>query len=474
MLKTLLKFNTVLGINERNHEYVRKYNNRSARLIADNKVLTKKTLREAEIPTPKTIKIIKNRKQLDQLDLESLPKSFVVKPVNGYEGSGIEIIYNRNKKGQYICAKSKKLLPEELIYHMRTILEGRYSHNYNPDHVLIEERIQPHHAFRVYTYKGTPDIRIVLFKRVPVMAMVRWPTIESHGKANLSQGAVGSGVDLSSGIVTNSIQEDKTGKIRLVEFVPGSKVRYSGFKIPYWNKILTYATKSADVTGLGFCAVDFLIDRKEGPMIVELNARPGLRVQIANQDGLKWRLEQVKKLKVKSTAHAIRLGKDMFGGEVEEEIEAIAGKSLIALNHPVKLYHKYKPTSITIKAKVDTGAGFSSIDPALARQLGFKDALKHFESFQPPEYFESFKEAKTWSHIHAHAIVQHPDITRVHIISSGNGFSCRAAVEVKIKVNDSRFHSEINIRDRSQLQYPMILGKKALKNFLIDPSKRMS
>src|SRR3989338_2660394 len=464
--------NRILGINERNFTYVRKYNSRVAALIADNKIITKEVLQKGDIPTTKIFKTIKNFKELENLDFSKLPTDFVIKPVKGVEGGGIEIIYNRDKSGHFIGTQSKRLTESGIKLFMTDILEGNFSHSYTPDQILIEERVKPHKKFRPFIYKGTPDIRVIIFRTVPIMAMIRWPTQDSNGKANLSQGAAASGIDLATGITTHTIKETKEGQIYFMDFVQGELVRYSGFKIPYWDKILTYSVKASKAAGLGFCAVDFLIDKEDGPLIVELNARAGLRIQLANQDGLKWRLEQVKHLQVKSIAHAIRLGKDLFGGQVEEEIEAIAGKKLISVIQPVKLYSKTGNKNVTIKAKVDTGAYYSSIDTEIAKELGYTDAINLFKSYEAPETMTTEAEAKKWkAKLHDILLEKEPSIVNTHTISSSNGHSYRIAIAVKCRIGDKPVDLEINIKDRSHLRFPMLLGRRDLKEFLIDPSK---
>ncbi len=463
----------ILGINERNFEYVKKYNSQDAQEIADDKLLTKQVLEAADVPVTTTLKVIKSHKQLRNFDFTTLPRSFVVKPVSGVEGGGIEIIFNRDKYGNYVCSGGKKISEDTLRTHISYILEGRFSHSYSPDIALIEERVQPHKKFRPYIYKGTPDIRVLVFRGVPTMAMIRWPTKESEGKANLSKGAVGSGIDLATGVTTHSMQEDARGRIHIVEYVNNSHVRYSGFRIPYWEKILVNAIKAARASGLGFVAVDFLIDRKNGPLIVELNARPGLRIQITNQDGLRWRLEQLRYLPVKSDVHAIRLGKDLFGGEVEEEIQAIAGKKLISLIQPVKLYHKNGIKSTIVKAKVDTGAGYSSIDTKLARELGFKKEIDAFNEYDIPKTFKNTEEARAMAQkLDEELLPEYPNIANTHVISSSSGVTMRISVNVTCKIQGQEYVIEANIRDRSHLKFPMILGKRALKHFLVDPSRK--
>ena len=44
---------------------------------------------------------------------------------------------------------------------------------------------------------------------------------------------------------------------------------------------------------MGYLGVDIVLDRKQGPMLLEANARPGLAIQIANGQGLIPRFEAV-------------------------------------------------------------------------------------------------------------------------------------------------------------------------------------
>lgn len=475
ILNTIKHRNKILGINQRNLAYIQPYNSQEAQHIADDKVLTKEILEKAEVPTTRILSLIKSARQLQKFNFELLPKSFVVKPVSGVEGGGIEIIFNKDKTGTYICTNGKKMDEETLRNHILNILEGRFSHNYLPDHCLIEERVQPHHRFRYYTYKGTPDVRILLFRRIPVMAMIRWPTKESEGKANASKGAVASGIDIATGITTHSLQEDSTGTMHRIEYVPGTHLRYSGFKIPYWERMLQYAVRAAKASGLGFCAADFLVDRELGPLLVEMNARPGLRIQVANQDGLKWRLEQVKKIPVKSDLHAIRLGKDLFGGEIEEEIQAIAGKKLISLVQSIKVYHREGKDRMVLKAKVDTGAGYSSIDSGVAKEIGYRNAINFYRKLDFPNIFATRKEALEAEVKLKEALIGNEEetgIVNTHVIRNSTGITLRIAINLQCKIDDKLFTIEANIRDRSQLDFSMILGTRALGEFLVDPSRK--
>ena len=121
------------------------------------------------------------------------------------------------------------------------------------------------------------------------MAMLRFPTKSSDGKANLQQGAIGVGIDLATGTTTTAV----LGKNKIIEYVPGTRLLLSGIKIPYWNDILKLAVRAQEISGLGFLGADIAIDKSHGPvMVIELNARPGLSIQIANLAGLKERLKK--------------------------------------------------------------------------------------------------------------------------------------------------------------------------------------
>jgi hypothetical protein len=50
------------------------------------------------------------------------------------------------------------------------------------------------------------------------------------------------------------------------------------------------------MTGLGYMGTDMVLDKEEGPMVLELNARPGLAIQIANGAGLLPRLQHIENL----------------------------------------------------------------------------------------------------------------------------------------------------------------------------------
>jgi alpha-L-glutamate ligase-like protein len=127
---------------------------------------------------------------------------------------------------------------------------------------------------------------VIVYRGYPVMAMVRLPTRASRGKANLHQGAVGSGIDIATGVTLNGVVDNE-----VVAHHPDTSQPIAGLQIPDWHTILDIASRCYELTGLGYIGVDIVLDRDLGPLVLELNARPGLAIQIANRQGLLRRLQ---------------------------------------------------------------------------------------------------------------------------------------------------------------------------------------
>lgn len=449
----------ILGINDRNVSF--EYLNAGKRRIADDKLLTKKILKKANLPTPELFAVIKTKKDIENFDFETLPDSFVLKPSKGLKGAGINIYYRRDKRGRWSLSDGRKHSVSDIKSHIYNILDGQFSLGIKPEPcaAFFEERVVMHKSFSRYSRRGIPDIRVIVYNNVPTMAMLRLPTDESDGKANISLGGIGVGIDMTRGVTTHAIKNGLS-----IETIPNKNLRISGIKIPYWNKILLMAAKCQEITGLGYLGVDIIIDREKGPMIVELNSRPGLGIQAANQAGLKERLQRVRKLKLVTPERGVRIAKDLFGGEIDEEIESISGREIIGLSEEVLVFSKNRK-KITVQAKIDTGADSSSIDKNLAIELGFADAIKYFESVKRKYH------GKNINRMYANGELSHEKIVQINAISSANGKEFRIKVKIPAKINDKEFIISANIANRSNLKFPMILGRKDLSNFLIDPTR---
>jgi alpha-L-glutamate ligase-like protein len=173
-------------------------------------------------------------------------------------------------------------------YHVSEILSGIFSLSGIEDVAIVEALIHPDPIFAAITFLGVPDVRIVVYRGVPVMSMVRLPTKASDGKANLHRGAIGAGIELAKGTTITAVHLSK-----VITHHPDTSNPVSGIHVPYWGKMMLMAAGTFEITGLGYLGVDLVIDQDRGPLLLELNARPGLAIQLANRQGLQKRLDQV-------------------------------------------------------------------------------------------------------------------------------------------------------------------------------------
>lgn len=296
----------ILGMNARNLLYLKPFNPKKAVAFADNKIKTKAYLLARGIPVAKIYARIENREQLRAFDFSTLPDECVLKPNAGFGGEGILIL--KGRKGDRFLVQGKEAFShDQLRDHIEQILEGAFSINGERDAAFFEKILVPHEGFAPFRPAGLPDVRIVVFNLIPVMAMLRVPTAKSGGKANVHQGGIGIGVDIAKGTTTHAVQ-----KGRIIRELPHGRSP-AGIPIPFWEEMLLAASRIQQITNIGYLAVDFTVDADQGLVLLEVNARAGLSVQIANLAPLQSRLERVKGLKVSSPEKAVRIAQDLFG-----------------------------------------------------------------------------------------------------------------------------------------------------------------
>ena len=281
----------ILGINNRNSSYIMRYNKRSKYPLVDDKLQTKKLALSAGIAVPKLYSIIEIHRQRNELDnLLQKYTDVVIKPAHGSGGNGILVIVD--KVGDRYKISNGELISLNAIKHyVSNILSGMYSIGGIPDQAFLEYRVQFDPVFNQVIFRGVPDIRLIVFKGVPISAMIRLPTRKSNGKANLHQGAIGVGIDIQTGITGTGVSGNT-----IVKTHPDTGFNLAGLGIPKWEEILNIAVKCADTVNLGYLGVDIVLDEHLGPLMLELNARPGLNVQLANQNGLLRRLKTIEEL----------------------------------------------------------------------------------------------------------------------------------------------------------------------------------
>lgn len=277
-----------IGMNRRNADYIMRWNPRALYPLVDDKVLTKQLAQQYGIPTPPLYHVIHHHGAVAgfQTALDG-HNAFAVKPARGSGGEGIVLIRETAKEG-FIKHSGEMMDHDDMAYHLSSILSGIYSLGGQEDKVIIEGLIYPDSTFAPVTYRGVPDIRLIVYRGVPVMAMVRLPTKQSDGKANLHQGAIGAGVDIDRGILLTAVHRNA-----IVSHHPDTGQAVTGIAIPHWDKILHLAAVAGNMTGLGYIGVDVVMDEEKGPLLLELNARPGLQIQMANRAGLLTRLQKV-------------------------------------------------------------------------------------------------------------------------------------------------------------------------------------
>ena len=492
MLTLIKNSKGILGMNARNLSYIRPSNLQNAIRLANNKLRSKETLFKAGVPVPKVYGIIRNRRELEVFRWGDLPKSFVLKPNCGGGGKGIKVIFGQKKDQSWVSTEGGKVTIKDLRNHIMDIFEGFYSFSGSSDIAFFEERIKLLKTLKPYSYKGIPDIRVIVYNKVPVMAMLRLPTKESEGKANLHMGGIGLGVDIATGVTTNAVMRDF-----LIEKHPDTKLTLSGIRIPRWKEILEIAIKCQEVSKLGYIGVDIAIDSERGPVVLEINAHAGLSIQIANLSPLKYRLQKVSGLKVKNEAHGIRIAQDLFGGEVEEEIEEISGKQILGIIETIKIKRakeeddeakkthpsplsrgeltkeeeKMEEKEIELKAKIDTGADRSSIDEELARKLGYGKVIDEFNEAVKNLKIDSSATKEILDGEIKDKLDKWGDDFDTVVIKSSHGVSYRLLIKMNIVISGVAIISKMSVTDRSHLEFPVIIGRKNLGRFLVDPSK---
>lgn len=297
-----LRARGIIGLNERNGDIILPQNPRHLYPLVDDKVTTKRLAEEAGLAVPPLIGIIEYSAQVKHLAKQVAGHTqFVIKPANGAGGDGIIVI--KGRAGDLYRTSSGKLVSQfDLRFHIQNALGGVFSLGGQPDKVLLEYCVQFDPVFNAIAHQGVPDIRIIVYHGVPVMAMIRLPTQMSGGRANLHQGALGAGVDIATGVTASAVWQNK-----IITQHPDTLADVQGVQIPNWNDILDIAARTYELTALGYQGVDIVLDRDLGPLILELNARPGLNIQIANQTGLRPRLDAIDTWQAKGKPAAERI-----------------------------------------------------------------------------------------------------------------------------------------------------------------------
>lgn len=283
-----LKQQGILGMNQRNNMYISRYNPRKLFPLVDNKLKTKQIAENAQLSTPELLGVVASQHSVKSVSkLITGLTGFVIKPAKGSGGKGILVI-TKVEGGRYYKPSGNECTLDDIERHCSNILAGLFSLGGGIDVAVVEALIEFDDSFEGYSYEGVPDVRVIVFKGIPMMAMMRLSTSMSDGKANLHQGAVGVGINIATGKALNAVQYDEP-----ITHHPDTGKELALLNVPHWQQVIKLAAQCYDISGLGYLGADVVLDRNYGPMLLELNARPGLAIQIANGMGLLPRLQQI-------------------------------------------------------------------------------------------------------------------------------------------------------------------------------------
>ena len=310
----------ILGMNRRNVGYISRYNSRTNYPLVDNKLKTKLMAQKMGLHVPQLLHVISTQHEIESIEavLENL-SAFVIKPAQGSGGKGILVVKQRTEEG-FLKASGDAVSINDIKRHLTNTISGLHSLGGRTDVAIIEALVETTDIFERFSFEGVPDIRLIVFKGFPVMGMLRLATHASDGKANLHQGAVGVGLDIGTGRAIAAVQHN-----RLVQAHPDTGADLHHIDVPNWQQLLVLAARCFEATRLGYLGCDIVIDRNQGPLLLELNARPGLSIQIANAEGLLPRLRQIEALDepFMTVQDRVELAMELFGRSAATGQEAL-------------------------------------------------------------------------------------------------------------------------------------------------------
>lgn len=115
-----------------------------------------------------------------------------------------------------------------------------------------------------------------------------------------------------------------------------------------------------------------------------------------------------------------------------------------------------------LAAKVDTGAYTGALHCHMIEEVTRKDEQKLRFSVLDPSHAK-YKNKKHLT----------KKFSSKHVTSSTGTREERYVIETKIRIYDQLFDAELTLTDRSEMKFPLILGRKFFKNkFLIDVSRK--
>ena len=357
----MAKSHGILGQNARNLLYIQSEDFSHYKKLADSKLKTKKFLSAHKVAVPQTLAIVKKTSELSTEFINTLEPPFVIKPNNWYGWKGILIISEKRPDMSFVTTSWNIYTSKQIVSHCIRIIDGFFSLAWKRDTIFIEKKIELSQEIALLGKYGLPDIRIVIYNSVPVMAMMRIPTEESWGKANIHAGACAIGIDIWNGKLTYISHHGKQ-----IKTIPGIwDIRW--LTLPDWDKILTLAVRVQYVTKIPFLWCDIVLDDRDGPLLLEMNVRPWLEIQNVNRAPLEARLKRVDGVSVENIEKWVRLWKDLFWGIISERVESVSGKKVLGLRE--YLWFTYKDKKYNYIADIRASQTENYIDIDFAQEI---------------------------------------------------------------------------------------------------------
>ena len=396
----------ILWMNKRNNTYIKEFNPEKGIRLANNKNQTKKFLTQRGIPVPQTIIHIKNTKEWLEFDFWNINSStFVIKPNKWSKGSGIYIVkefrkakvwninWLENKIDEWWKNKYTKFIEQwywkknniinfwyefligntwmseiELKKKGLAIFDGSYSSSHRIDTILLEDRLIPWTWFTEFCKYWLADMRVIIFNLVPIIAMLRMPTKESWGKANLAQWGIGLWLDIVTGKITSLYRKWQS----YTSDFPSEWKHFKNKKIPYRQEIIQYSANAQYFVNIGYLGMDWVITNK-WPKLLEINARSGLEIQNITGKPLLSIMKKIEDLEITTPNKGIEISKSLFS---DERINEVKDQHIVYLSQTGKLLYqrdnKKRWLPVTITVWIDKIKNYTS-EKVIKKLAGTKD-----------------------------------------------------------------------------------------------------